>query len=59
MTASDYKNQISLNVANSTINQLITELAQRCADNDELKTQVADLEAKLNPKPEAPAEAQQ
>lgn len=60
MTKSDYAGTIALNIANQRVQLLVDELAALCVERDELKAKVADLEAKLNPKPDAssPTKAQ-
>jgi hypothetical protein len=50
MTQNDYKSQIAAQVANSAVNQLIAELAAKCVEVDELKSQIA-LYEKLQPTP--------
>jgi hypothetical protein len=51
MSIDNYKSQIAAQVANSAVNQLIAELANALVQKDELQAKVADLEAKLSPKP--------
>lgn len=55
MTKDTHRQNIALNVSNATINTLIADMAAVCEERDKLKERVAELEAQLSPKPEAPA----
>jgi hypothetical protein len=49
MTQNDYKNSITSQVANNTINQLISELAAKCVQVDELTARVNELQKSGTP----------
>lgn len=55
MTSDDYRKTIALNLANNNVATLVADLANMTVIRDTLQTRVAELEAQLSPKPEAPA----
>lgn len=52
MTQKEHQSAIALALANQNSNQLLSELACKCAEIDVLKAEVEALKAQLSPKPE-------
>ncbi len=49
MTTAEYKAQIGSGISTLAINALVDQLAQTCAERDELKAKVSELEKAATP----------